>query len=143
MSFITKEYYEKEYLGKTISREDFEQLAELASDDVDGMTHGRINKKGFENFNADTQRRIKKATCVMLENLITIKDLSDGGNGVIKTSESVGGYSYSIERESIDKMVDAFSERARKYLLPTGLLYAGVGDANYKQEIKAGQNNII
>jgi hypothetical protein len=126
MSFITKEYYEKEYLGKTISREDFEQLAELASGDVDGMTHGRIRKKGFENFSADTRHMIRRATCAILEGMIMLKELSEINNGIIKTSESIGGYSYSITWESVDKMLENANERARKYLESTGLLYAGV-----------------
>jgi hypothetical protein len=126
MSFITKEYYEKEYLGKTISREDFEQLAELASDDVDGMTHWRIRKKGIDNFSVETQHMIKRATCAILEAVIMLKEVSDINSGVIKTSESIGGYSYSITWESVDKMLENANERARKYLESTGLLYAGV-----------------
>jgi hypothetical protein len=126
MGYITKEYYEREYSGKTVMRSDFEQLAELASGDVDGMTHGRIRKKGLENFSADTQHMIRRATCAILEAVIMLKELSDINNGIIKTSESIGGYSYSVTWESVDKMLENANERARKYLESTGLLYAGV-----------------
>lgn len=126
MRYITKEYYEREYGGKSVERADFEQLAELASGDVDGMTHGRIRKKGLENFSADTQHMIRRATCAILEAVIMLKELSDINNGIIKTSESIGGYSYSVTWESVDKMLENANERARKYLESTGLLYAGV-----------------
>jgi hypothetical protein len=126
MGYITKEYYEKEYSGKTIERADFEQLAELVSGDVDGMTHWRIRKKGIDNFSAETQHMIKRATCAILEGMIMLKELSDMNNGVIKTSESIGGYSYSVTWESVDRMLENANERARKYLESTGLLYAGV-----------------
>jgi uncharacterized protein Yka (UPF0111/DUF47 family) len=126
MAYITKEYYEKEYSGMPVKRKDFEQLAELASGDVDGMTRHRIRKKGFENFSPDTQHLIKRATCAIMEALIMLKELSDLNRGVIKTSESIGSYSYSITWESIDRMIENANTMARRYLESTGLLYAGV-----------------
>jgi hypothetical protein len=127
MAYVTKEYYEKEYSGKTVPRHDFEQLAELASGDVNAMTHGRIEKKGADKFSLGTQHLIKRATCAVLEGLIMLKEVSDINSGAIKESETIGSYSYRITWESVDKMIENASERARKYLESTGLLYAGVG----------------
>jgi uncharacterized protein Yka (UPF0111/DUF47 family) len=126
MAYITKEYYEKEYSGMPVKRKDFEQLAELASNDVDAMTHQRIRKKGIDNFSLDTQHLIKRATCAIMEALIMLKELSDISSGVIKTSETIGSYSYNITWESIDRMIENANTMARRYLEGTGLLYAGV-----------------
>jgi uncharacterized protein Yka (UPF0111/DUF47 family) len=126
MAYITKEYYEGEYSGMPVKRKDFEQLAELASNDIDAMTHQRIRKKGIDNFSADTQHLIKRATCAVMEALIMLKELSDISSGAIKTSETIGSYSYSITWESIDRMIENANTMARRYLESTGLLYAGV-----------------
>jgi uncharacterized protein Yka (UPF0111/DUF47 family) len=126
MAYITKEYYEKEYSGMPVQRKDFERLAELASGDVDAMTHYRIRKKGFDNFSSDTQHLIKRATCAIMEVLIMLKELSDISSGVIKTSETIGSYSYSITWESIDRMIENANSMARRYLESTGLTYAGI-----------------
>jgi hypothetical protein len=125
-AYITKEYYEKEYSCKRVERPDFEKLAEMASGDVDAMTHCRIRKKGIDNFSCDTQHLIKRATCAIMEALIMLKELSDISSGVIKTSESIGSYSYNITWESVDRMIENAKSMARKYLESTGLLYAGI-----------------
>jgi hypothetical protein len=126
MAYITKEYYEKEYSCKRVERADFEKLAEMASKDVDAMTHYRIRKKGIDNFSLDTQHLIKRATCAIMEALIMLKEVSDISSGVIKMSESIGSYSYSITWESIDRMIGNANSMARRYLEGTGLLYAGI-----------------
>lgn len=125
-SFIDKIFYNDEYKGKPIPGSDFDRVAMRASETIDGLVHGRISRKGLANFSADTQNRIKMATCAIAEGRYQYESMTADTGGAIKTSESVTGYSYSIDAKSVSKVEEEAYDRAMSYLFPTGLLYGGI-----------------
>ncbi|MDR3256744.1 MAG: hypothetical protein LBT18_03755 [Endomicrobium sp.] len=49
-----------------------------------------------------------------------------GTLGLVKSSESVGGYSYTLNTESVNKVAGEMYEKVKSFLSPTGLMYAWI-----------------
>lgn len=65
------------------------------------------------------------ATCALAEALAQIEAATDG-TGMMTASENIGPYSYSVDGESLEKLLAEAKSKAMAYLLFTGLLYSGV-----------------
>ncbi|MDR2426484.1 MAG: hypothetical protein LBD46_04820 [Endomicrobium sp.] len=125
-AYIDENFYNNVYMGNPIPSADFARVALRASEDVNAMTYGRIERHGFGNFSASIQTQIKMATSALAEARYAYFKLTAGSGGALKTSESVPDYSYTIDKESIQKINFEAYGRARSYLYPTNLLYAGM-----------------
>lgn len=119
-AYISIEDYIGTYKGQTISDDDFARIALRASDELDKLTFNRVRRAGLVSYDADVQEAIKLATCALAEALALI-DAATEGTGVVTTSESVSGYSYSIDKTSINQLMADGIARAKKFLKETKL----------------------
>lgn len=124
------DFYTTDFFGDTIPVESFDRCASLASDFIDYFTMGRAANKA-------ELPAVKKCCCALAEQYFDIdavrkaaaaKVTSDG----IIASETVGSHSRSFRNgtEGVQAVTAAEAELAniaRRYLMPTGLLYRGVG----------------
>lgn len=125
-AYIVSADYSDTYKGIAIESSKFNQIALRASDEIDRLTLHQVRKSGLSSFSTADQEQIKLATCALAEAL-SIKDSATEGTGVITTSEKVGPYSYSIDKESLDQVWNDAIVKAENFLLFTGLLYRGIG----------------
>lgn len=115
MIYADYTFYTGTYGGKAVSEEDFPRLAAKASAYIDRLTFGRAAE-----FPDD--ERLKRCCCELCESLM----LTDGNGGMVKQSESVGSWSYSLAgSESASETVMA--RAACRTWLPAEWLYRGVG----------------
>lgn len=115
MIYADYTYYISTYGGKAVSEEDFPRLAAKASAYIDRLTFGRAAE-----FPDD--ERLKRCCCELCESLM----LTDGNGGMVKQSESVGSWSYSLAgSEGASETVMA--RAACRTWLPAEWLYRGVG----------------
>ncbi len=124
-AYIVSNDYTATYKGTPIASSDFNRIALRASDEIDRLTMNRIRTAGLSSFSAADQEKIKLATCAIAEGL-SIKDTATEGTGVVTTSEKVGPYSYTVDADSLKKVMDNAIEKAESFLLYTGLLYRGI-----------------
>jgi hypothetical protein len=124
-AFITESFYTDTYQGAQIAADVFDRIILRASDEINKLTFGRIRRNGLDSFDAGTQEKIMLATCVMAEALAQI-DAATDGNGIVTTSEKVGGFSYEVDAASINTLKVEAIKAARAMLMDTGLLYAGI-----------------
>ena len=108
------EFYTKNYGGKAVSAEDFSRLAAKASALIDKLTFGRAKEHSDD-------ERVKMCCCELCESLA----LTDGSGGMIKQSESVGSWSYTLTG-SENASEGAFARAACRAWLPAEWLYKGV-----------------
>ena len=115
MIYADYTYYISTYGGKAVSEEDFPRLAAKASAYIDRLTFGRAAD------NADDER-LKRCCCELCESLL----LTDGSGGMVKQSEIVGSWSYSLAGTgNVSETVMA--RAACSTWLPAEWLYRGVG----------------
>lgn len=117
------EYYTDVYYGNIISSGDFARYASRASDFIDYFTMGKAAAK------ADLPE-VKKCCCALAEQYLTIQNANvraSAAGGEIQ-SESVGSHSRSFASgaDTVKSTEELMGSIARKYLLPTGLLYRGI-----------------
>lgn len=124
-AYIAETDYKDTYNGKAIDSSDFSRIALRASEELDRITFNRVRRNGLLSYDADMQDLIKLATCSIAEALSLNETAAPGG--VVTTSESVGGYSYSIDKSSIEKIKSDGVMRAKQYLISTGLISAVMG----------------
>lgn len=114
-------FYTNTYHGE-MEEADFEQNALSASQYIRYLTMGKSD--GYEGD------ELKYATCEAADVLHALSQGLDGAGE--KKSESTDGYSVSYVTQSRDGETSEelanrkITEAIRKWLLPTGLLYAGV-----------------
>ena len=135
MSYLT--YTEYEVINPTTTLEDdeeFEFLADRASDILNDVTKNRINFFGFDNFSADTQTAIQKATAAQID-ILDAEGGSDAVNGNTTSglsSVSIGRYSEGRNSSTTSgasyELINGvpISPMVRMYLRPTNLMYKGV-----------------
>lgn len=123
------DFYTSEFFGDTVPEERFDRCASLASDFIDYFTMGRAAN------NAELPA-VKKCCCALAEQYHDIDAVKKAAaakvteDGII-ASESVGSHSRSFRNgaEGAQAVTAAEAELAniaRRYLLPTGLLYRGI-----------------
>lgn len=123
-------FYSDVFLGDLIPPGEFNKYATRASDFIDYFTMGKAKK------HADLVE-VKKCCCALAEQYLTIgtiraataaKVTSDG----IIASETVGSHSRSFRTgadgtQAVTAETAELANIARRYLMPTGLLYRGIG----------------
>lgn len=114
MIYADYDFYIGAYGGKAVSAEDFPRLAAKASAYIDRLTFGRAAEYPDD-------ERLKRCCCELCESLL----LTDGNGGMVKQSESVGSWSYSLAgSEGASETVMA--RAACRTWLPAEWLYRGV-----------------
>jgi len=124
-AYIVSNDYTTTYNGSPIDSTSFDRIALRASDEIDKLTFNEIRRAGLSAYSEAIQEQIKLATCAIAEGLATI-DTATEGTGVVTTSEKVGPYSYSVDADSLKKVMENAIEKAESFLLFTGLLYRGI-----------------
>ena len=130
MAYIDIDFYRAFTHDADTPSEDISPLLDRCSDIVEQLCHYQIGD--LSRYNIPTQTQIKKATATLVEYLA-----SNGGadalvNGVSTYGGSIriGDFSYGDGRVNSTDTMGTGDARVSKavidYLLPTGLLYAGV-----------------
>ena len=121
-------YYSGTYYGDVVSEDEFPKCASRASEYIDYITGGKAKN------NADLPE-VKKCCCALAEQYLLIDSVRKAASAKVTSdgiiaSETVGSHSRTF-RSGVDG-ANAVSETenelgniARRYLLPTGLLYRG------------------
>lgn len=123
-------FYTMDFYGDTIPENKFDKYATRASDFIDYLTWNKAQSYD------DTDGVVKKCCCALAEQYMSIDALKTAANakvtedGII-ASESVGSHSRSFRNgtegeQAVQEAEKALAAIARRYLLPTGLLYRGV-----------------
>lgn len=122
-------FYQSSFHGDTIPEEKFDKYSARASDYIDYLTWRRAQDMADDSA-------VKKCCCALAEQYMSIDALKTAASakvtedGII-ASESVGSHSRSFRNGSegekaVQEAEKALAAIARRYLLPTGLLYRGV-----------------
>jgi len=117
---------------KEVDQLEFDRLAKRASDVIDSITNYKLNIGTLDTFHAFIQTQVKKATSAQIEYFAL-----NGGTDVISSRDSnnvkIGNFSYSdgYNKSKSDSNSDEYVPKVvRDYLVPTGLLYNGIGVTN-------------
>ena len=116
MMYADYTYYSESYGGSAVSADDFPRLAAKASAYIDSVTMGRAAA------NTDNDR-LKCCCCDLVETLHSSEDTG----GMLKQSETVGSWSYTLNSAAADKTVEDFMYTKCRTWLPADWLYRGVG----------------
>lgn len=105
--------------------DDFDFLAEMASSQIDMVTGYKL-RGNLDGLTEYAQQQIKKAVCVQIQWID-----NHGGSSYLASeplaSATLGRYSYSSSTGEQSGRVDSqISPLVSGYLMPAGLLYAGV-----------------
>ena len=123
-------FYTTVFFGDLLTAETFPKYATRASDFIDYLTW-----KKAQSYD-DSENIVKKCCCALAEQYQSIDNLKAAANAKVTAdgiiaSESVGSHSRSFKTGG-DVVQEIAAEEAklaaiaRRYLLPTGLLYRGV-----------------
>ena len=107
-------YSTETYGGKAVSAEDFPRLAAEASAYLDRVTFGRAEEHSEDD-------RLKICCCALCDILTATADTG----GMVKQSESVGSWSYSLASGSAATAEELMYKRCLTWL-PAEWLYRGV-----------------
>ncbi len=116
MIYADYTYYTDSYGGKAVSEGDFPRLAAKASAYIDRLTFGRAAENAGD-------ERLKMCCCELCDSFT----LTDGNGGMVKQSESVGSWSYSLTGSSETASESVMARAACRTWLPAEWLYRGVG----------------
>ena len=127
MAYVDQDYFMNKYFPSAeIPDEDFNSLAERASDIVDELTMYKVKENGLDSYSDFVQDQIKRATCAQIEymNYNGIETAFGGGD---QNGYSIGNTSITQMRSGSGSSSDTprISPMAIKMLMPTGLLYRG------------------
>lgn len=123
MSYVTYDYYDSVFSGESVDGADFPALLRRASEIVEEMCMYRISETNFQNFDAETQSRVKNAVCAQIEYL-DVNGGSDLDMGNDLQSAGLGKFNYSKSTTDGNSQ-SVYAPRALRCLMPTGLLYRG------------------
>ena len=114
MIYADYKFYTDSYGGKSIAEGDFPRLAAKASALIDHLTFGRAAEHSDD-------ERVKMCCCELCEGL----SLTDGNGGMVRQSESVGSWSYTLTgSENVSE--GTLARAACRAWLPAEWLYRGV-----------------
>ena len=122
-------FYTMDFYGDTIPEEKFDKYATAASDFIDYLTWRKAQ-------NMADDPAVQKCCCALAEQYMAIDTVRKAAaakvteDGII-ASESVGSHSRSFRNgaegeQAVQEAEKELANIARRYLLPTGLLYRGV-----------------
>jgi hypothetical protein len=115
-AYIDSTFYTGTYGGTAIDSAIFSRIALRASDELDKLTANLVRLNGLTSYSADAQEAIKLATCALSESLAQIDTATDSA-GLMASSESVNGYSYSgIDQTSVTAALSSARAQAWTYL---------------------------
>ena len=114
MSYADYTYYTDTYGGKAVKQEDFLRLSAGASAYLDDATSGRAAEHSDDD-------RLKICCCSLCDILAATADTG----GLVKQSESVGSWSYSLAGNSGTTAEELMYRRCLMWL-PAEWLYRGV-----------------
>ena len=107
-------FYTETYGGRSIAEGDFPRLAAKASALIDKISFGRATEHAAD-------ERVKMCCCELCEGL----SLTDGNGGMVRQSESVGSWSYTLAgSENVSE--GTLARAACRAWLPAEWLYRGV-----------------
>ena len=115
MSYADYAYYTDSYGGKAVSQEDFLRLAAEASAYLDRVTLGRAEEHSEDD-------RLKICCCALCDVLTATADTG----GMVKQSESVGSWSYTLASSSEGTSESVMVRAICRAWLPAEWLYRGV-----------------
>ena len=131
-------FYVDEYYGKLITEQEFPELASRGSEFIDYITFGKAKKAVNASdplYPTDTVIAIKKCCCALAEQYEAINKAKAAVVATIRAdgeiqSETVGAHSRSFRSgadtaNTVTATEAELANIARRYLLPTGLLYRG------------------
>lgn len=130
MAYCDYEFYKTEYLGNVITEADFPRLSQRASEKIDELTFDRL-AEGLPT-NEREASKIKKAVCSLAEKMADIETANETfrtNGGLAVSSVSSGSESISYKTDATLSEVEkekAYYEIVKRYLVGTGLLYAGI-----------------
>lgn len=123
------EYYIETFYGNVLTSENFDRYASKAGDFIDYITFGKAAS------NADLPA-VKKCCCALAEQYMAIEAVKVAASAKVTSdgiiaSETVGSHSRSFRNgvdgaQAVSAAEAELGNIARRYLLPTGLLYRGV-----------------
>lgn len=122
-------FYTMDFYGDTIPEDKYDKYATRASDFIDYLTWRKAQDMADD-------PAVQKCCCALAEQYMSIDALKTAASakvtedGII-ASESVGSHSRSFRNgsegeQAVQESEKALASIARRYLLPTGLLYRGV-----------------
>lgn len=118
MPYVEYEYYAGVFEGESVDNTDFSSLRSRAEEIIEEMTMYRLTPMTFLAMPEHIQTKVKNAVCAQIEYLDTNEGI-DTGNDF--QSASLGKFSYSKVTNG-SSSASAYSPRAQRILLPTGLL---------------------
>lgn len=114
MMYADYKFYTEIYGGRSIAEGDFPRLAAKSSALIDHLTFGRAAEHSDD-------ERLKMCCCELCESLA----LTDGNGGMVRQSESVGSWSYSLGgSENVSE--GTLTRAACRAWFPAEWLYRGV-----------------
>ena len=115
-AYIDNTFYTTTYGGTAIDSAIFARIALRASDELDRITANVVRLNGLTSYGTDAQEAIKLATCALAESLAQIDTATDSA-GLMASSESVNGYSYSgIDQTAVNAALGSARRQAWTYL---------------------------
>lgn len=129
MPYVDYAYYKDIYKGTLVTEEQFNSLAERASDIIDMVTSFKLLGVDISLEHQIIQTNVKKAVATQIEYMV-----SHGGeltiHGGSPSSVSIGNFSYSSGnrqgQSDTSREQQIISPAVMNYLRPTGLLYKGI-----------------
>lgn len=131
-------FYTTKFYGDTIPEDKFDKYATAASDFIDYLTwrKARDMVRDSTKQNCCCEMAVQKCCCALAEQYMYIDKLKEAASAKVTTdgiiaSETVGSHSRSFRNgsegeQAVQDAEKALASIARRYLLPTGLLYRGV-----------------
>ena len=108
-------FYSENY-GTAVSEADFPRFAARASVFIDKVTFGRAAEHSDD-------ERLMHCCCEIVNTFASTADSS----GMVKQSETVGSWSYSLNSAAAEKTAEDVAYSACRVWLPAEWLYRGVG----------------
>ena len=119
----------EDYSPSTTVDEEFDELAERASDVIDIITFNRIILAGgLSTYEADTQAAVKKAVCAQVQYMYANGGIDAvlGMSGADVQSAGIGKFSYTRKQSGEIVWGIPVSPLVRSYLRDTNLTYRGM-----------------
>jgi hypothetical protein len=135
MAYIDKTFYDGYHPGHGVDGDDLTILMERASIIIDHLTQNQISQFGLSDFTAAHQDMIKKAVAAQVDTLDEFGGVSALNGGNDAAAVSIGKFSRTSKLAPTGKQVNGIpvSPMVDLYLLPTGLLFCGMGNPNLRR----------
>ncbi len=123
MVYATYDYYRNDYVGDTLTEQEFRKYARKASAEIDHVTFGRLS----DTQDSEIPDAVRDATCDIAEKMHHY-DTADGREVASETNDGLS-ISYR-DTGTQSQQLGEIRMTIRTYLAATGLMYRGV-DKDY------------